>query len=158
VKWLRWLVFIAGCTTTLTWLVAQFVPFTFGMGRFFYCYAFDSVIMIDVSQLRNSGKRDFYIRSIDQVEQAFYRRAQMDRGLSFGFRHYEFPAGQSTYFIAHWLAILVPWLFFVVVWRWKKRKPKGHCQSCGYDLTGNTTGVCPECNTAVRSNSLTINE
>lgn len=23
--------------------------------------------------------------------------------------------------------------------------PAGHCQHCGYDLTGNTSGVCPEC-------------
>ena len=23
--------------------------------------------------------------------------------------------------------------------------PPGHCQKCGYDLTGNTSGVCPEC-------------
>jgi hypothetical protein len=29
-----------------------------------------------------------------------------------------------------------------------KREP-GHCQSCGYNLTGNTSGVCPECGTPV---------
>ncbi len=23
----------------------------------------------------------------------------------------------------------------------------GHCQQCGYNLTGNTSGVCPECGT-----------
>ncbi|UCG15461.1 MAG: hypothetical protein JSV19_09200 [Phycisphaerales bacterium] len=23
--------------------------------------------------------------------------------------------------------------------------PRGHCQSCGYNLTGNVSGVCPEC-------------
>lgn len=23
--------------------------------------------------------------------------------------------------------------------------PPGHCQSCGYDLTGNESGICPEC-------------
>ena len=23
--------------------------------------------------------------------------------------------------------------------------PSGHCQSCGYDLTGNESGRCPEC-------------
>lgn len=23
--------------------------------------------------------------------------------------------------------------------------PPGHCQSCGYNLTGNTSGICPEC-------------
>ena len=25
----------------------------------------------------------------------------------------------------------------------------GHCTKCGYNLTGNTTGVCPECGTAM---------
>jgi len=23
--------------------------------------------------------------------------------------------------------------------------PPGHCRKCGYDLTGNISGVCPEC-------------
>ena len=23
--------------------------------------------------------------------------------------------------------------------------PQGHCQKCGYNLTGNVSGVCPEC-------------
>ena len=26
-----------------------------------------------------------------------------------------------------------------------RRHPPGHCQKCGYSLTGNTSGVCPEC-------------
>lgn len=30
------------------------------------------------------------------------------------------------------------------VWR---RYPVGRCQSCGYDLTGNASGICPECGT-----------
>ena len=30
-----------------------------------------------------------------------------------------------------------------------RRKPIGHCPSCAYDLTGNTTGICPECGHAV---------
>jgi hypothetical protein len=30
-----------------------------------------------------------------------------------------------------------------------KRIAKGQCTSCGYDLTGNTSGVCPECGTPV---------
>lgn len=28
--------------------------------------------------------------------------------------------------------------------RWRRRR-KGWCVRCGYDLTGNVTGVCPEC-------------
>ena len=29
------------------------------------------------------------------------------------------------------------------------RRPPGHCQTCGYDLTGNVSGVCPECGEAI---------
>ena len=41
------------------------------------------------------------------------------------------------------LAVCVPtgWLF----WSDHKRKKPGHCPSCGYSLTGNTSGTCPEC-------------
>jgi hypothetical protein len=35
-------------------------------------------------------------------------------------------------------------------YRWlPSRKPqRGHCPTCSYNLTGNTSGVCPECGTA----------
>jgi hypothetical protein len=32
--------------------------------------------------------------------------------------------------------------------RWRRHK-KGLCLRCGYDLTGNVSGVCPECGVAV---------
>ena len=34
-------------------------------------------------------------------------------------------------------------------WRDRRRVPPDHCQKCGYDLTGNVSGVCPECGTPV---------
>ena len=33
--------------------------------------------------------------------------------------------------------------------RVRKRREKGLCTRCGYSLTGNTSGVCPECGTLV---------
>ncbi|MEE8169228.1 MAG: hypothetical protein V3T70_01655 [Phycisphaerae bacterium] len=33
----------------------------------------------------------------------------------------------------------------------RRRIPPGHCRRCGYDLTGNVSGVCPECGTACAS-------
>jgi len=33
--------------------------------------------------------------------------------------------------------------------RCKRLAREGHCQGCGYDLTGNVSGVCPECGTPV---------
>ena len=32
--------------------------------------------------------------------------------------------------------------------RWRRRR-KGRCLKCGYDLTGNVSGVCPECGGSV---------
>ena len=39
----------------------------------------------------------------------------------------------------------------VAVWRIivRKRELKGRCRKCGYNLTGNVSGVCPECGTEV---------
>ncbi len=43
-----------------------------------------------------------------------------------------------------WPAVLLTMLS-VYVLRRNRRYPRGHCQSCGYNLTNNTTGTCPEC-------------
>jgi hypothetical protein len=34
----------------------------------------------------------------------------------------------------------------VLFWR-DRRYPRGHCQNCGYNLTGNVSARCPECGT-----------
>jgi len=38
--------------------------------------------------------------------------------------------------------------FCLIQWVRRPARP-GACRACGYDLTGNTSGVCPECGTAV---------
>jgi hypothetical protein len=66
----------------------------------------------------------------------------------------------STIFSApHDLYILdLPlWLPFLVLliptpllwWRDWRKPPPGFCTCCGYDLTGNVTGACPECGEAI---------
>ncbi len=49
-------------------------------------------------------------------------------------------------FIPLWMplaiaAILTAWLWH----RDRRRIPPGHCRKCGYNLTGNVSGKCPEC-------------
>jgi hypothetical protein len=36
--------------------------------------------------------------------------------------------------------------YMAIIW-WPPRRPPppGHCAACGYDLTGNLSGRCPEC-------------
>jgi hypothetical protein len=49
-------------------------------------------------------------------------------------------------------AIVPLWCPFVLIagitaflWWRDRRLPPGHCRKCGYNLTGNVSGVCPEC-------------
>lgn len=49
-----------------------------------------------------------------------------------------------------WLAAVVTVAFPAVRLRNVfRRRRVGHCTDCGYDLTGNVSGVCPECGTKV---------
>lgn len=53
------------------------------------------------------------------------------------------------YVIPHWLMTAIAWTAFVILWRKARKPPVGHCQECGYNLTGNISGKCPECNAEV---------
>jgi hypothetical protein len=58
----------------------------------------------------------------------------------FGVRYFEFPI---------WILAVVlstPFVLFVLRWyRARARARTGRCVPCGYDLTGNISGQCPEC-------------
>jgi len=67
-------------------------------------------------------------------------------GLIYCLKRLIFPA-TPTFLIIVWVA-----LGFIPCYVWVRRgigrrklPPVGHCQACGYDLSGNTTGICPEC-------------
>ena len=61
------------------------------------------------------------------------------------------PYGGGHLFVGAWLPLLVlagaVWLLARPMIRARRRRP-GSCVTCGYDLTGNTSGRCPECGTA----------
>jgi len=52
--------------------------------------------------------------------------------------------------IPHWLILLVLAIPTVMFWQADRPKPEGRCAGCGYDLTGNVSGICPECGTPVK--------
>jgi len=46
--------------------------------------------------------------------------------------------------------LLVPHAGIAALLFWKDRRlPPGHCPHCRYNLTGNVSGVCPECGTRI---------
>ena len=53
-----------------------------------------------------------------------------------------------------WAAV-VPGASVVLFWAWRRERKRRYrrpdqCAACGYDLTGNVSGVCPECGTPVQ--------
>jgi len=46
--------------------------------------------------------------------------------------------------IPFWLPTTLLTLPMIILWRRDRRRP-GVCTECGYDLTGNVSGKCPEC-------------
>jgi len=49
-----------------------------------------------------------------------------------------------------WIPFLLVATPAAILWWRDRRFPPGHCQHCGYDLTGNTSGTCPECGSLIR--------
>lgn len=73
------------------------------------------------------------------------------RNPGFGWSMYWNRIGRNwSLFVPLWPIVLAASVPTVYLW-WLDRCciPRGHCQHCGYDLTGNVSGVCPECRTAV---------
>ena len=51
-----------------------------------------------------------------------------------------------------WALLLISTVPTLLAWRKLRREyPPGHCEKCGYDLTGNVTGRCSECGESVES-------
>ncbi len=60
-----------------------------------------------------------------------------------------------------WL-IVVPCAFIVIYGVYveftRQRVTEGGCPNCHYDLTGNVSGVCPECGTPIKPDGQEITE
>ena len=58
-------------------------------------------------------------------------------------------APQMVFVLPLWMPFVLVLLPTVHLWEKDRPKQPGHCQQCGYDLTGNVSRVCPECGTPV---------
>lgn len=67
------------------------------------------------------------------------------------------PAAGTVVRLNYWLA-MSPLAGIAVLYFMKRFRPKskhGDCRACGYDLTGNVTGQCPECGNSIAARDST---
>jgi|GEM_PF-5681289 len=103
-----------------------------------------------------------YLPTFDRMQKSrFYRRE------NFGFRMPTFERRRPSKMCGYEqqqpqhaiLTIPLGWpaVFFTVLSVYVLHRircyPRGHCQACGYNLTNNTTGTCPECGTRDATNT-----
>ena len=72
------------------------------------------------------------------------------------FGYLEYASGKIGMFIIYcpfWFPVLLlaayPTLVLIKTIRRRLRHKHGHCSKCGYNLTGNVSGTCPECGAGV---------
>ena len=108
---------------------------------------------------------EWSIQRFEIIEPAFFTRLVNWNYAGFESGIYQTPSLSSTasassprstyvsdYIAApHWFLTLT-FAILPTIWlyKWNKRRKLGPnaCPSCGYDLTGNESGVCPECGDA----------
>jgi hypothetical protein len=93
-------------------------------------------------ELEGDPKRSFRLdaSSFDSVRESWHRR--LDVRLAF------LPAWALPLAVA-----IYPLALVLRLWRRRAASSRGRCWSCGYNLAGNVSGVCPECGTPVRKKS-----
>lgn len=76
-------------------------------------------------------------------------RAWSSEQVEWGYQWKPLRLGSSTVFIPLWMPLLVCAGLTGFLW-WRDRpSPPGYSDHCGYDLTGNISGVCPECGSPI---------
>lgn len=72
-------------------------------------------------------------------------------GALYVLKRYLYPGTPTSILLLYLLPfVAVVAGILVVYWR-RTRRRFDTCQQCGYNLTGNISGVCPECGTAMAS-------
>ena len=85
-----------------------------------------------------------------------YRAPQLDHPFGYGLTwpkvgSQRFPDTSRLHqvLIPIWLILVPVVIAAIYLWRSDRRTAPGHCPHCNYNLTGNTTGTCPECGHAL---------
>ena len=145
----KWVGVIVFCCLVLLVVALHRFAFTYGGRKSFIELQTSGVVYTNWSGLNDEGRA--YFESLPFQTGVFRRSSVLEFDL-LGYleppeiTHSKFRHSPLYVFLPTWLLMLMvaaptSWLFYK-----DRRPPKpGHCRKCGYNLTGNVSGVCPEC-------------
>ena len=55
-----------------------------------------------------------------------------------------------------WLPLVLTGIPALFLFKYDYRQLPGHCDTCRYDLTGNTSGICPECGNTASADKISL--
>ena len=126
-------------TTRYLSFITNSCAVSFGKGCFFVSWPDDRLIEL---ALATDRIRKGWNYGVDP-------RRTVSRDLGFRWPSLCRSSDDSSWFgyllIPCWLMLPFMAIPTAILWYRDRRPPRGHCQRCGYNLTGNVTGVCSEC-------------
>jgi predicted RNA-binding Zn-ribbon protein involved in translation (DUF1610 family) len=123
-----------------------------------YCSVLNVEIHANNSYEVGVGAGRLYLARLNP---AFIRPARpRGWGMRRGEDHWDYRPWQARFFVdvPLWPAWLLIVPLTVIMFRRDRALPERFCSECGYDLTGNVTGRCPECGEIVSSKPITRND
>ena len=153
---LKWI----GAIVFSMWLASLMVGIWYGNGESLEIRFAGGVLFVQWGPIPTSNYRSF-VRYGDYTD-GFHLAVRNtwdvtnDLDIVFMLRPNFYRAATVAYLYIPLWPIYVPIIAVAAFMWWRDRRiPKGHCQTCGYNLTGNVSGICPECGTKleVASNS-----
>jgi hypothetical protein len=139
---------VASCLLLVSSMIASFhstISWTSGTGRFGFGMRSGAFVLLWLPQVSQAQPRKHLTRGFSVTSHGWHFRSDylvMPR--------YESTTWATGVTVPLWLLLALLAVPVAFVWRRDRRAKPGHCEHCGYNLTGNVSGVCPECGLRLR--------
>lgn len=102
------------------------------------------VLHLRIDRINRQNGPGLWTWTIEHVSRS--RRDSLLTWFGFGLPSIRRSAWATDFFVPLWSLLILPAFPTVCFFRSDRRRQQpGHCVTCGYNLTGNVSGVCSEC-------------